>query len=133
MEKFELLKINNPNQKDIFEKVFNYISKMKFDKSLSNDDLIFFNDIIEEGRQRFNWSDEFIGITFCSFEFINDKSEYNLYARIDEQPIAGYTSNCRWGGMFACGALECSNGGCDDDGKLGCGFLFAQDCTGKCR
>ncbi|UPQ79968.1 bacteriocin fulvocin C-related protein [Flavobacterium azooxidireducens] len=144
IEKFELLKINNPNQKDIFEKVFNHISKMKFDKSLSNDDFIFFNNIIEEGRQRFNWSDEFIGITFCSFEFYNSDSEYNIHSTARDVLTHNHDDgsngggglpvcNCKWGGMFACGPNTCSKGNCRDDNQKGCGFLLLEDCTGKCR
>lgn len=134
-------KLNNlidfyPNQREIFSNILIYIEKVNFDKGLNKKDELFFNEVIENGRKKYNWSDEFIGITFCSFEYYKPGKPYMIFSRyyLAPPPTLGDEKicNCKWGGMFACGSLECKDGGCKDDGKKGCGFLLMEDCTGIC-
>lgn len=133
IEKAEKLLLLYPNQSTIFDKLKNFIQDCNFESNLSDEQVTFLNQLIDEGRSNYNWDDEFIGITLCSFEFYNSSHNYNIFARNvltneADQP----TCNCKWGGMFACGAMECKKG-CEDDGDKGCGFLFMQTCTGVCK
>jgi hypothetical protein len=138
IEKFKIMKEVYSNQGEIFDEVLNFVELHNFDNGLNQNDIAFFNKIIEKGRTKFSWTDEFIGITFCSFEFYQPGYSYmifadsNYIAAPDDPAVGETTCNCKWGGMFACGSMDC-NKGCKDDGKKGCGFLFMETCTGKCE
>lgn len=133
LEKVNKLVNLYPEQSSIFKELLGFVKNYNFVDNLNEDEVVFFNTIIEKGRTKYNWNDEFIGITLCSFEFYNSSHDYNIFARTvftheGDEP----TCNCKWGGMFACGSMDCESG-CEDDGKKGCGFLFMQTCTGVCK
>ena len=133
LSKANILIKKYPNQSIIFNEFLDFVEEYDFESNLSTDQVRFFDEIIEKGRNDYNWDDEFIGITFCSFEYYSADHNYNIFSRTlltnaDDEP----TCNCKWGGMFACGSMDC-NSGCEDDGKKGCGFLFMQTCTGVCK
>ena len=84
----------------------------------------------------FNKSREYIEVSFFSFEFVNDNSNYNFpkINRLTQAPINGSAPNCNtrcgvWSDT-SCGPFDCSSG-CDET-NFGCGFLWLQDFTGKC-
>jgi len=136
LNKVNILIKKYPSQSIVFNDLLKFIENYNFEKNLTKDDVVFFKELIEKGRKEFNWNDEFIGITLCSFEYYNSNHNYNIFSKVDGGGIGGEdgdlpTCNCKWGGMFACGSLDCKSN-CEDDGKKGCGFLLMETCTGIC-
>lgn len=137
LEKSNKLLVMYPEQKEIFQDFDKFLKQKDFKTGLENNEIVFLFQLIEKGKKDYNWDEEFIGITFCTFEFVNDTHEQNIFKFLDDSFHQGGTRkpicNCKWGGMFACGAFECRGIECRDDGKKGCGFLLLEHCTAVCR
>ena len=149
IEKFNILRTKFVgDEKQVFVDFYDFVKKLDFSKNFSQSDLNYINGVVKNGQEKFNWSDEFVGITFCSFEFVKADSNYNIFKfasrsngigedmeTLPELSLGGGKPicNCKWGGMFACGSMDCKNVECKDDGKKGCGFLLLETCTAKCQ
>ena len=119
------------NELRVFVESHNFIS-------LSDDDSNYLDEFVAIAKREFKKSDEYIQVSFMSFEFVNDDSDYNfLYTNksFTTPPPHGQKPKCNtrcgvWSST-TCGPFDCVDGECEET-SWKCGMFFMQKCTGKC-
>lgn len=136
----ELIRIeNDQNYVQELNEYLLFIENFDFHKSeLTNEEVEYAHDFYFRSLDIFGKTDEYVEVSFMSFEFVNNKSEYNFnrqYVEFYQAEVGGDKPPCNtrcgvWSDT-TCGPFDCKSGNCETT-TIGCGFLLLQNCTGKC-